>query len=80
MGRIDKFLKRLTLEEREGIISCLEDILSGNFERLDVKKLRGQKYFYRVRLGDIRIIFTKQKDGIRVIAIERRNDNTYRGY
>lgn len=80
MGRIDKFLKRLLPEERERVISCLEDILSGNFSNLDIKKLKGQMYFYRVRLGGIRIIFTKQKNKIKIITIERRSDNTYRGF
>lgn len=78
MGRIDKFLKRLSPSEQDKALFCLKSIISGNLMDLDVKKLKGQKYFYRVRSGNIRIIFTKKKDDVRIIVIERRSSNTYK--
>ncbi len=78
MERIDKILRILRADERERVIFCIEKILAGDISLLDVKKLKGQKYFYRIRVGDIRIIFTKKENDIRIVAIERRNENTYK--
>lgn len=80
MERINKILKILRADERERVILCVEKILSNETSMLDIKKLKGQQYFYRVRSGDLRVIFTKKGDAIRIIAIERRNDNTYSGF
>jgi mRNA-degrading endonuclease RelE of RelBE toxin-antitoxin system len=78
MERIDKILKVLRDGERERVISCVEKILVGDVSLLDIKKLKGQKYFYRVRIGDLRVIFTKKTGDVRLVAIERRGENTYR--
>jgi mRNA-degrading endonuclease RelE of RelBE toxin-antitoxin system len=80
MERIDKILKILQADERERVILCVEKILAGDISLLDIKKLKGQKYFYRVRMGDLRIIFTKKGNNVRVVAIERRGENTYRNF
>jgi len=77
MERIDKILRILRADERERVMLCIEKILSGDVSLLDIKKLKGQKYFYRVRTGDLRIIFTKKENNVRLVAIERRGDNTY---
>lgn len=77
MERIDKILRILRVDERERVILCVEKILTGDVSLLDIKKLKGQKYFYRVRISDLRIIFTKKDNDIRLVAIERRGDNTY---
>ena len=77
MERIDKILRILRADERERIMLCVEKILTDDISLLDIKKLKGQKYFYRVRTGDLRIILTKKENDIRLVAIERRGDNTY---
>lgn len=77
MERIDKILRILRQDEREKVMLCVEKILMNDILSLDIKKLKGQKYFYRVRIGDLRIIFTKKDEDIRLVAIERRGDNTY---
>jgi mRNA-degrading endonuclease RelE of RelBE toxin-antitoxin system len=77
MERIDKILRALKTDERERVMFCLEKILANDISLLDIKKLKGQKYFYRVRTGNLRIIFTKKENDIRLVAIERRSDNTY---
>ncbi len=59
---------------------CIEKILAGDILTLDIKKLKGQEYFYRARTGDLRIIFTKKGNEIRLVSIDRRDDNTYRKF
>ena len=77
MERIEKFLRKLSRQERERVAECIGHILTGTFDQLDLKKLKGHRDFYRVRAGSIRIIFS-QKDGeTRIVAIERRGNTTY---
>jgi mRNA-degrading endonuclease RelE of RelBE toxin-antitoxin system len=80
MERIDKILKILRTDERERVILCIEKILAGNTALLDIKKLKGQQYFYRARIGDLRIIFTKKEGAVHIVALEKRGDNTYRRF
>ncbi|MFZ2521941.1 MAG: type II toxin-antitoxin system RelE/ParE family toxin [Minisyncoccia bacterium] len=77
MNKIDKFLKKLITGDRVFILKVLNQIYSGNFENLHVKKLKGFKNKYRVRVGRIRIIFTKEREGIRIDKLDFRSDNTY---
>ncbi len=76
MDRISKFLARLSRDEQKWVMETIEQLIAGESSSLDIKKLKGQKYVYRVRVGDMRIIYTKEKS-IRIVAIERRNDKTY---
>lgn len=77
MDRITKFLGRLSHDEQARVMETIERILTGDIVGFDIKKLKGQKQVYRVRIGDMRIIYAKEKS-VRIIAIERWNDNTYR--
>lgn len=80
MERIDKILRILHPNERERVMLCVEKILLGDISTLDIKKLKGQEYFYRARVRDLRIIFTKKGNEVRLVSIDRRNDNTYRKF
>ncbi len=58
-------------------LSELIDTLSQNpisFKKFDVRKLKGQKNKYRVRLGGFRLIYEVDKDEklILILKIERR--------
>ncbi len=78
--RIKKILAQMSRKEREQIIDLIETILQRRFSGLDMKKLKGHGSAYRVRKGDFRIIFTMSVDHeIRIVALERRTDTTYRG-
>jgi mRNA-degrading endonuclease RelE of RelBE toxin-antitoxin system len=77
MDKIQKVLDKLAGEERSKIKVVLEKINSGIFAGLDLKKLKGRQDVYRVRIGRIRIIYRQAGDKIFVLAVERRNDNTY---
>lgn len=78
MPSIKKFLSRFSKEEREDIELLIEKINSFVWDALDVKKLKGYRDVFRVRKGDIRIIYRAQVGRIFIIAIERRNESTYK--
>lgn len=58
--------------------SLIEVIVSLDWHSLDIKKLRGHENIFRVRKGNIRIIFVKDKKDISILTIERRRENTYK--
>ena len=77
MHRIDKFLAKLDKENRDKVFSVLARIKSGNLENLNFRKLGGYEFLYRVRVGRYRIIFEMIENTIRIIDLDRKNDNTY---
>ena len=78
MDSIQKLLARLNRKERERVEEALKEVQDGNLDDLNVKKLKGESGLFRVRVGSIRIILTKEKDSMRVIAIDRRSESTYK--
>ena len=80
MDKIRKALKKLGAKEKQKIKQILKQLGSGNFVGLDVQKLKGQKEIFRVRKGDIRVIYRQTKSGIFILAIERRSEKTYKDF
>ena len=78
--RIAKSLDRLNGKEKRSVKSVLVLIKRGDLASLDVKKLRGHKDIFRVRKGNIRIIYRDTGSGIFILAIERRSEKAYRGF
>lgn len=79
MDRIEKALRKLSYKERKKLKDILAQINDGDFRKLNLKKLKGKTDIYRVRKGDIRIIFHKIKsDPIKILAVERRSSKTYK--
>lgn len=78
MDKIDKFLRRLSAKEFLIAEEVVAQILAGDIQGLDVKKLKGQEFFYRARKGTLRVIFWRKSDSVRIVAVERRNEKTYR--
>ena len=78
MDRLDKALQKLGREERGKIKEVLERIATGRLEHLDHKKLKGRRDVFRVRKGDVRIIFRTEGDRVFILAIERRGKDTYK--
>lgn len=74
MDKIKKFLLKLTKKERALIKAILEDVLALSLQNYDVKPLKGYKGFYRLRKGDVRIIFAKEKTMGMIIDIDYRKD------
>ncbi|MEK9175630.1 MAG: hypothetical protein AAB795_03525 [Patescibacteria group bacterium] len=78
MDRISKFLKKLSQKERLAVADVIACITAYDFSHLDIKKLKGEQGLFRVRKGDIRIIFQKTEDEIFILSVERRSDTTYK--
>ncbi|MFA5792036.1 MAG: hypothetical protein WC884_03295 [Candidatus Paceibacterota bacterium] len=77
MNKLDKFLYKLDKKTQVIIEKVITLIVLGNFSILDIKKLRGSKNIYRVRVGRIRIVFEQTKNGNNIKNISYRDDNTY---
>ncbi len=78
MDRLEKALKKLSQKEKERIKKILEKIIQKDFDDLDLVKLVGENDIFRVRKGNLRIIFYKKGDKIKILAIERRSTRTYK--
>ena len=78
MDKIEKLLATLSIKERARIKDTLQAIRKWNVQNLDIKRLRGREDVFRVRKGDIRIIFRKTNKEITILAVERRSDQTYK--
>jgi mRNA-degrading endonuclease RelE of RelBE toxin-antitoxin system len=77
MDKIKKALAKFSAKEREKVKEILKKLISQQPAGLDFKKIKGRDDIYRARSGKIRIIYRQLGDKIFVLAIERRNDNTY---
>ena len=69
----DKNKERARIKIRSLVLSLEECIIP--FKELDIKKLKGEwKDFFRLRIGNIRIIFriNKEEDGLRIFEIDYR--------
>ena len=72
MNKLQKFLKLLDAKRKKNLVEVLGLIAILNLGQLDVKKMKGQKNTYRVRIGGIRIVFVKENGKGVPIAINTR--------
>ncbi len=77
MDAIKKALKKLSAKERAWIRDILVKLAAGRTQGLDIKKLQGRDDIFRVRKGDIRIVYRRNDRDISVLLIERRSEKTY---
>ena len=80
MDKIEKVLNALNTKERIQVKHILLSVQSKKFKGLDIKKLKGVNDVFRVRKGNIRIIYKVNGKNIFVLAIERRNEKTYKSF
>lgn len=80
MDKIQKALGKLNGTEKKAVQSIMRSLLSGRFLGLQVQKLHGHTDIYRIRKGRLRIIYRQTKQGIFILAIERRSEKTYRDF
>lgn len=78
MDKIKKALKKLNSKERKKLKEILIQIDKGGFRELDLQKLKGRGDIFRVRKGDMRVIFRKKNNSIMILALERRSSKIYR--
>jgi mRNA-degrading endonuclease RelE of RelBE toxin-antitoxin system len=77
MDAIEKALKKLNAKECSWVREILEKLASNKTWGLDIKKLQGRDDIFRVRKGDIRIVFRKNEGAVSILLIERRSEKTY---
>ena len=80
MDKIEKALARLSKKERELIFRLLKSLAAGEHTHLHIKKLKGHQDIFRVRKGDLRIVYRQTEKEIFILAIERRSEKTYKDF
>lgn len=80
MNKIQKALNKLSDKERKLVQEILTRLNAGDVLGLDIQKLKGHSDIFRLRKGDIRIIYKQKQKDIFILAVERRNEKTYRDY
>ena len=63
------FVDKQPSKKAERIKKAISDLPAG-----DVRKLKGIKNGYRLRIGDVRVLFEKEGNEINVIKIDNRGD------
>ena len=74
--RIEKALNKLSGKEQAKLKEIINLIRLGKLDGSDLKKLKGRKDVYRIRKGDMRVIFIKKDFDTYILAVERRSDTT----
>ena len=77
MDKAKKFLRKLSSAKQDEIDEILFKIEVGKTQNLDIKKLKGHKNSFRVRVGDIRVVFSQDGDTTQVLFIGTREDSKY---
>ena len=72
--KLTKFIKYLDKKKKSKIKKILNEIKNKDFENKDIKKLKGYKTLFRVRIGKLRIIFEILDNDIEIIDIDYRGN------
>lgn len=79
MAKIGKALKKLSKKERQQFRNILEKLNSNQTKGLNIKKLKDREDIFRVRKGDLRVIFRRDKSNeIFILSLEKRSEKTYK--
>lgn len=78
MDKIEKLLAKLSNKERKKIKETLVKLQKGTAAGLDIKKLKNRTDVFRIRIGDLRVIYRTEKEQLVILAVSRRNENTYK--
>ena len=81
MHKADKLLSKIPKKDRDSILKVLSALYLNKANHLDIKKLKGFKNVFRVRVGRYRIIYTKDNEQVlEVLAITKRDEITYQNF
>ena len=78
MDKIDKALAKLGLKEKGKIKKIVKALRLGRFDNLDIKKLKGAEDLFRVRKGNLRIIYQIRDNHIFILRLGYRKEDTYK--
>ncbi|MEG2246461.1 MAG: type II toxin-antitoxin system RelE/ParE family toxin [Peptostreptococcaceae bacterium] len=65
LKNVEKFIRKQDRETQKRIVAAIRKLPEG-----DVKKLKGYINYYRLRVGDIRIIFEKDDEVLKILVID----------
>ena len=78
MDKIKKLLKKVNKKEKELLRDAMRSIYAKEFSLLNMKKIEGYRHYYRVRKSEFRLIFFMKDNEVRMISVDRKDDNTYK--
>ena len=77
-AKAQKQFKKVPKHDQERIVEVLHMLeKEGLLDRLDIKKLRGYKRHFRIRLGDYRILFELSDDQTIVVYSFSQREKAY---
>jgi len=74
--KIKKLLQKLKPKELEVVKLLLLRLKLDDTEGMDIKQLKGHSDLFRVRKGQIRVVFRKSGNAVLIVRIDRRNEKT----
>lgn len=78
MDKIEKMLRKLRPKEQKAVLLIMMQ-LKKDFRKIPhLKPLAGKKNWYRIRMGNYRIIFVVEDKQVEIRRIIKRDDQTYR--
>ena len=80
MDKIHKALNKLSAKEQKLVKDVLQRLYRNDLAGMNVQKLQGHSDIFRIRKGDLRIIYRRTEKDVFLLAIERRSEKTYRNY
>jgi len=78
MDKIAKALKSLSQKERVIIAEILSALKKGDLKGFDIRKLKGHDNIYRIRKGNLRVIYQIRENTVYLLAVDRRKEGTYK--
>lgn len=78
MDKISKAIKKINSKDALKIADTIELLIQGKLSNLDIKKLKGHKEIFRVRVGNYRVIYKQKLDNVTILHIGHRDEKTYK--
>ena len=79
--KLAKVLRSLPPKQLNLVLSVIDQILLNDLFGLDIKRLKGHKGMFRVRVGNYRVIFiVRDGEAPKIEAIAKRNERTYKNF
>ena len=76
MDKIEKLLRKIAEEDRQGLLSLVERLASGETKGLLIKRITDSD-LYRLRSGRFRVILHYEGREVIIDSIKLRNESTY---
>ncbi len=80
MDKLQKALAKLSDKEAALVEEILLRVKARNFLGLNLVKLKGNKDLFRVKAGRIRVIFSMNFEGVKLLEVGYRSEKTYRNF